>query len=368
MNGIILSAVVALSIAPQATDTLVPLDGASLLSVETMGGEVMVDVWDRDAVRIQADHSRRTFLEIEHRRSRIAISPEAHRGPASSVDFHITVPRHLDVKIEGFMVSITVEGTEGAVEAETLDGDVTIRGGRGRIKVSSMAGTVVVEGASGDIEVESAAGDVRIRDSSGDIAGETMAGSLVMQNVDARSVDVGTVGGHIWYDGAFHPDGTYFFGTHGGGVTLVVPENASAMFEVSTIAGAVHQNLRGEMVRSHGGERSRIEVGGGDAVVEVETFGGTIELLRKGTEGEPPEGHHGSMGDLHDMYGDLYDDLYDGVYDGLYDGVYDGLDDVAGLAVLGSLEGLRALEGLEGLGEAISAGLAAAFRGLEEIR
>ena len=309
MNGVVVGAVMALSMFQQ-TDTIIPVGEATLLQVETLGGSIVVDVWDRDEVRIQAEHSQRTYIDIEHRGSRIRIEPEARRGPANQADLHITVPATLDLKLEGMMVSITVEGALGDVEAETLEGDVTVRGGRGTIKVASMTGMVLVDGAEGLIDVESAADEIRVMNSSGEIVGETMGGNLIMENVHATSVDVGSVGGHVWYDGTFVDGGTYFFGSHGGSVTLVVPEGVSAQFDLSTLHGSVFENLRGD---SEPGDRARFQVGGGGAIVEVETFGGRIMVVRKGTEEAIPTREHVGM----DFSGMDFGGLMEGVLDGV---------------------------------------------------
>lgn len=289
MNGVVIGALMALGMVQQQTDTTLAVDGATLLDVESLAGTVVVSVWDRNEVRIQAEHSRRTYVDVDHRGSRISVEPEADRGPASRASFRITMPASMDLKVEGYMVSITVDGVMGNVEAETLEGDVTVRGGRGTIKVSSMSGLVLIEDADGDIDVESAARDVRIVNSAGRITGETMGGNLVLQNVRATSVDVGSVGGQIWYDGTFAPRGTYFFGSHGGAVTLVVPGGTSAQFDLSTVHGTIRDNLDGEMRTADPRDVHTLEVGGGGAIVEAETFGGRISVVRKGTEGAIPD-------------------------------------------------------------------------------
>jgi hypothetical protein len=288
MNIVIIGALATLGLVQQ-TDTVVPVGDATLLDVQSLGGTVVVDVWERSEVRVRAEHSRRAFVEIERRGRRIAVEPGALRGPGNLVDFRITVPASMDLKVEGMMVSITIDGAGGEVEAETLDGDVTVRGGRGTVKVASMTGTVLVEGAEGLIEVESAAGSVRVVNSSGEIVGESAGGDIVMERVRATSVDVGSVGGTIWYDGTFAAGGTYFFGSHGGSVTLVVPQGTTARFDLATLHGPVYDNLQGEMRRAPSGRRHTLETGSGaGAIVEVETFGGRINVVRKGTEGEAP--------------------------------------------------------------------------------
>jgi hypothetical protein len=303
MNCVIMGALVGLG-ALQQTDTTFALDGAELLDVETLGGSITVDVWDRDEVRVQAEHSARTFVEIERRRGGIQVASEARRGPANLVDFHITVPRSLPLELEAQYGDVTVQGSDGAVEVETLRGDVTIRGGRGNVRVSNTIGNILVEGAAGEIDVESSAADIRIVNSSGRILAETAGGTIVLENVTASSVDVGSVGGRIHYDGTFQPGGTYFFGAHGGSITIVVPDGAGVTLSLASLHGSITSNLSGQVESFPGGERHQLEVGGGGALVEAETYGGRIRVVRRGTEGsQAPAAGRGGHGeeDLQDV-------------------------------------------------------------------
>ncbi len=152
MNGLVIGAMLALGMMQQ-TDTTFAVDGAERVKVETLGGSITVDVWGRAEVRVQAEHSSRTFVDIDRRRGVIDIEAEARRGPANMVDFHITVPRTMALDLEGMYADITVEGSDGAVEAETMQGDITIRGGRGTVQVSITMGKILVEGAEGRIEI-----------------------------------------------------------------------------------------------------------------------------------------------------------------------------------------------------------------------
>lgn len=284
MNGLVMGAMMALTMFQQ-TDTIIDVGTAERLDVETLGGSILVDVWDEERIRVQAEHSTRTFIEIDRRESEIRVESEARRGPANIVDFRITVPRRFALELEAQYGDIVIEGSDGTVEAETLQGDVTILGGRGTVEVSATIGSIRVEGADGRIEIESSAADIHVLDSSGEIYAETAGGTIVLENVSPRVVDVGSTGGRVHYDGTFEPGGTYFFGAHGGSITIVVPENASASFNVATVHGSITSNLRGETEGMRGGERHEFDIGGGGALVEAETYGGRIRLLRAGSDG-----------------------------------------------------------------------------------
>jgi hypothetical protein len=286
MNGLVIGALAALTMVQQ-TDTILEVGDAERLSVETAGGSIEVTVWDEERIRVVAEHSTRTYIEIVRRRDgrEIDIEPEARRGPANIVDFKITIPRRMALSLDGQYTDIRVQGADGEIDAETVRGDVEIIGGRGTIKVESSMGAIYVEGAEGTIELESSASDIHVARSSGEIYAESAGGSIILEDVRPRAVDVGSTGGRVHYDGTFEPGGSYFFGSHGGSVTIVVGEDARASFNVATVHGSVMSNLRGEAESFRGGERHSFEVGGGGAVVEAETFGGRIRLLRRGSEG-----------------------------------------------------------------------------------
>jgi len=345
MNGVVIGALMALGMAQQ-TDTVFPAAGVKRLDVEAPGGSIVVTGWDRDEIRVQAGHSHRTHIDIRRSGDHVSIEAEADRGPAGAVDFTISAPRATSVSLEGMYTDITVDGLDGDVDAETLRGDVTVKGGAGSVKASATAGKILVQGARGTIDVESTAGGIRLVDVGGTVTGESVGGSIVFENAHAKSVDVGTTGGTIRYEGTLDPNGMYSFGSFGGSVTLVLPDGTPASLSLSSIHGSAMTNLGGEMRRLRSGDRHRLDVNGGGAVVEVESFGGRVAVLRKGTEDAVPGGR---------------DDAADS--DGLV-GVGHLFDpgDFVSPGDLAGLDHLAGLEALTGLGTTIEKSVQAALR------
>jgi hypothetical protein len=168
------------------------------------------------------------------------------------------------------------------------------------VKVSSTTGKILVEGAKNGVDAETAADEIRLVNVAGDVTAESAGGDIILVNSMAGSVDVGTIGGRVYYDGVFQKGGTYFLGTHGGTITLVVPQGAAATFHLGTVHGTVINALEGSPERFEGGQRHNLDVGGGGALVEAETFGGRISLVRKGAPGsEPPSARERRGGEPH---------------------------------------------------------------------
>jgi len=276
----------------QQTDTIIDVGGASRLFLENFRGEVVVRTWDRDAVQIRADHPRSRYIDVDRRGSTISIEAGSERGMgfSGSVDFNLTVPRNLNLSIGGMALEVDIEGTEGEVEVNTVHGNITLRGGRGSVSLESVSGEVTVEGAEGDMDITGVSGGVNIRNSSGDIYVEGVGGSVTLQGVTSRDIEAGTVGGSLRFEGSIVDGGVYTFGTHGGQIWLYLPERMNARLEAMTLAGDIEidypgapsEPTRGQGVPGLSEKEVTFETGSGSARIEVESFGGSIHILRAG--------------------------------------------------------------------------------------
>lgn len=267
----------------QQTDTIFDLRGESRLELENDGGQVVIRTWDRDAVRIRAEHSSRTEVEIDRRGDVIEVEADADRGPTTIVDYEITIPARLDVAVEGMFTDVTIEGVDGEVEVETLEGAIRIVGGRGSVVAESTNGQIYVEGAQGSIEATAVSQGIEIVNSSGEIVAESVGGSVIMRGVTARMVEATTVGGRVEYQGDIQDRGRYFFGSHGGRILLQLPGGVNATVTVVSLTGAIRADYPGAPTQFRRRERERFTLGDGSAQIEAETFSGSIVIQRQGS-------------------------------------------------------------------------------------
>ncbi|MFH1763977.1 MAG: DUF4097 family beta strand repeat-containing protein [Gemmatimonadota bacterium] len=291
LTGIVIGALSAAALIQQ-TDTILQVNGASRLELESFRGEVVVRTWDRDAVQIKAEHSDSHSVRIRRSGSTITVEPEIERGRgfAHEVDFQITVPRGFDLNIEGVALNVDIQGTEGRIEVTTVHGPIRVQGGRGTISLESVNGAIHVEGAQADLDVTGVAGGVTILNCSGDVLAESVGGSLTLEGITSSDVEIGTVGGTLRYEGSIEDGGNYNFGSHGGQIWLYLPANINAQVDALTLAGDIEVSYPGaptEPTRGEGfpGLREKklsFELGTGSARIRVETFGGTVHILRQG--------------------------------------------------------------------------------------
>lgn len=276
--------------APQTDETVAVQRGARLL-VNNFAGDVVIHTWDKDSLHVVARHQARTKVSIRPSPTGVSITASGTMGPQGSVDYDITAPAWMPIRVEGTYNFVTVEGAQAEVYANTMRGDVTIKGGSGVVTAKSVEGEVRVEGARGKLTLSSVNEKVVITAATGEITAESINGGISMTGIDSRSVDASTVNGDIVYEGKIADGGHYSFGTHNGNLSLGVPDGVNATFTIRTYQGSFSTDLPLEGVRRadvQRGKRVTTALGNGSADVTLETFGGSIRL-RKASASRSPE-------------------------------------------------------------------------------
>jgi DUF4097 and DUF4098 domain-containing protein YvlB len=269
---------------PPDTDQTVAVTKGARLSIDNFAGEVIVKAWDRDQLRVQARHPSRTKIDVRTGPTVVTVRSSTSGAPGS-VDYEITAPAWMPVKIEGTFNFITVEGTQGEVSAATVRGDIIVRGGTGSVTAKSIEGEVTVENARGRVTASSVNQGIRISGVSGDISAETQNGSIILTKVTASNVELSTINGQIVFDGAVADRGRYRFTTHNGNITATIPENSNVALMVRSYNGnfsSQHQVKGPPAEEIRRGRRLTYTLGNASAEMEMETFGGNIRVRRPG--------------------------------------------------------------------------------------
>jgi DUF4097 and DUF4098 domain-containing protein YvlB len=265
----------------QQADTTVPVRSGARLEVNNFGGEIAVKTWTRSAVRVQASHSSRDHIRVDASETLVSVKSEGRRGPAQVVDYTITVPTWMGLRLSGVYADIRVDGAQNEVTAETVQGEVTVVGGSGNISLRSVQGAVTLEKARGRIDLNSVNEDIKAADITGDISAETVNGGVTLQRIESANVEATTVNGDISYDGAIQDGGRYHFSTHNGSLEIAVPEKANVTVAVSTFNGDFNACFPVQLTRKTK-HRFDFTIGSGSARLELESFDGDIKLCRPG--------------------------------------------------------------------------------------
>ncbi|HVP15633.1 MAG TPA: DUF4097 family beta strand repeat-containing protein [Terriglobales bacterium] len=290
----------ALSASGGHTDTVVTVRPGARLDLNDFSGRIMITAWDRGAIRVTADHDAETRLAVDagpvtvmiHALRRIRIPEMSELGELrqrtietpmpASVDYQLTVPRWMDLRLSGVNTDMTLKGVEGQVDAQTVRGTVALVGGRRFVRLCAIDGDVDVEGARGHVEISSVNQDVDARAIEGPIKVSTVNGGIRLTRIASDDVEASTVNGPIIYAGTLGEDGRYRFSTHMGDLTVMVPEATSAAVSVSTYNGGFESSFPVRVEGLRRGKRFEFVLGTGRGELDLESFSGSIRLLRPG--------------------------------------------------------------------------------------
>jgi hypothetical protein len=286
--------------APQGTDTTFAVSAGTRLDVQNYAGEIVIETWARQEVRIEADHGRRDGVMVTAEDGAIAVRPalwsdgdfdieiddgrlnwtswSGTRTP-SLMEFTITVPEGMALDVGGPFTDVTIRGPVGETVVSVNEGDVTVRAIRGPLTVRCVEGDVTATDVQGRMRLGVIDGEISVESVSGDIVAETTDGDVRLVDVVSSSVAATSVDGDLWFSGGLASQGLYSFATHDGDVTLVLPRDAGARMMVATYDGELVSDFPIEIAGEVAGRRARFTLGAGGAQVEVEAFDGDIEIL-----------------------------------------------------------------------------------------
>ena len=264
------------------TDTTLAVKSGARIELDNFGGQVVVKTWNRDAVRIEAEHSSRTEIAVDKDGDNLSIRAENRHGVPTEVDFRLTVPAWMGLELSGVYMDVEVSGTRGNVHVETVQGDVTVSGGGGFVQLQSVEGEVKLSDASGKIELSAVNQGVEVKNVQGELTIEGVNGDISISGSAATSIEASTVNGAISFDGELRKDGRYQFSTHSGDISIGIPERSDVEVSVSTYSGGFDSTFPVSFTKSRRGRTFEFKLGAGSAQLEVESFQGSVELHRPG--------------------------------------------------------------------------------------
>lgn len=277
MHGLLLLAFLAAPRLAVDTGSTVDVRRGMRLDIQGHTGEVTVKTWNRSAVRIESERDEGPDVEVRGTTVHVNAGPGFRR---KSTDVTVNVPVWLDVSINTIEGDVTVDGLQASLAVETVQGNVHVTGGNGVVSLHSVEGEVVVSGAKGKIDLNSVNGTIHATGIEGSVAAETVNDDVTLVDVRADDVLATSVNGNIEFTGTMAPAGRYRFSTHNGDCTLNLPANVSASLTVSTFQGDFESDFPITLSEKRG-KRFSATLGGGGAKLDVESFQGTIHLVKQ---------------------------------------------------------------------------------------
>jgi hypothetical protein len=273
-----------------ATDTTLTATRTSRLELSSFAGDVEIRTWDRSAVRVMAEHDRRSYVTIERRGNVLWIESESRRFPPT-IEYRLTVPAWLPVHVDGVNVSVKAQGLQGGVTVSTVNGEIRMEDGEGPYTLESVQGEIVARALRGRVLANAVNGLIDLDGVSGVIVAETVNGEILLRRVVSDSVDVSSVNGALCFDGALRPLGVYRLASHNGDIAVGLADGAATIVTVSTYEGNFHSDFPVDGKQKSRGKQFVFQLGRGGSTLDLESFQGRIWLRRPGSlwkKGEPP--------------------------------------------------------------------------------
>ena len=251
----------------ERTETTIEAVRGGVLHLVTKQGDVEVDSWRRDEVRVVVE--KRSDVSDEAQALALFEAFQVTTTPASdtvqvragaregdslasvTVRLVVRVPSQFGVYIETAKGGIVISDLGGDVEARTEWGGVTLNSVKGDVMAETGAGGITMNNVDGSMELKTGRGGITFNTVNGDVNAETGAGGITV-NSGAGSVEVKAVRGDIAIN---QRKGDVKAETGGGGI------------KVKDLSGPV-------VVRTREG---KIEISGALGYIEATSESGSIE-------------------------------------------------------------------------------------------
>jgi DUF4097 and DUF4098 domain-containing protein YvlB len=292
------------------------VSGAVNLDVETGSGSIEIRTGSANEVyvsaRIRANNNwfNRSSASAEEKIRRIEANPPIQQSGNSirlghvlepelrrniSISFKVTVPADTRVYSKSGSGSLTIDGIQGLLDAETGSGEIhvsnignTVRASTGsggieadriggNLRAKTGSGSIHASGIAGGLEADTGSGSIRAEQTApGSVKAQTGSGDIELRGVRG-SLEAQTGSGGIDADG--NPTGTWSVHTGSGTVRLRFPTEASFDLDAETSSGSVSVAQPITVQGTIGRRQIRGKVHGGGVPVEVRTGSGSVEIL-----------------------------------------------------------------------------------------
>lgn len=221
------------------------------VSIHNDFGTVTVRGWDRREVLVRgtlAAAAEGIDLEGEKLQASIDVSvPDQWLHSTDDSNFgsklEIFVPAASSLSVETVNATVDVEGVGGEVEIETINGAIRLGGPLAAGRVTTLTGRVQIQAAGAPIEVSSISGAVTVQAAGRQVAIETISAPIDIAGAGVHEVQLKTTSGTIAFRGSFARAGEMAVETFSGAVTLIVPGDTRAHFDLKSFSGEIKSAL-----------------------------------------------------------------------------------------------------------------------------
>ncbi|WP_328309706.1 DUF4097 family beta strand repeat-containing protein [Streptomyces sp. NBC_00442] len=194
------------------------------------------------------------------------------KGWNRSAVVSLAVPAGADVEVGVVGAGAVVSGIRGRTEVRGVSGDATLVKLAGPVRAESVTGHVEAQAVTGDLRFKSVSGHLTVVEGAGSaVAAESVSGDMMLDldpGTKATDIRLTTVSGEI---------------------AIRLPHPADAQVEANTASGRVSSAFEDLRVDGQWGTKKITgTLGAGTGTLRATTVSGSIALLRRPADEEPP--------------------------------------------------------------------------------
>lgn len=278
--------------AQQKINRRIAIDPDASIRINSMAGLIKVVGWDFDSIAVTGSvpAGAQFFMGGRGRVAKMGVErkDETLAEPGSTLE--VRVPRRARLWIKAGTAAIEVSGLYGELDCSSVSGPIRVEGSLKLLVAESMEGDLKAFGPMDVVRLKGGAGSVTLRGPRGDVQAFTVGGTIVATDAAVVRAHLETVSGTIAYDGTVDRSGTLEVITHSGDITLRLPPEIAAEFDLSSFDGDIVAAISGKGEKGgKGGEVQKPVRGkpvsfmtsGGGANVKVRSFKGEIRILKR---------------------------------------------------------------------------------------
>ena len=267
-----------------------PADSDARISVEIISGSIRVTGWNRDEIRVTGSIGDDVdALEISGSGRSISIDldvPDSWGRRRREIDAHleISVPKAARLAVETVSAGIAVTELDGTVELASVSGGIKLEGRPSRAEVETVSGNIRVDGDQTAISAESVSGDVELSGVAETVEAASVSGNIEVSAKEIERASFESVSGDLEFSGGLTAQARFHAEAHSGNVTLLLPADTSATWEVETFSGNVTNEFGPEPERSSEqgpGKWLKFTTGTGEARITVDSFSGNVRFRKR---------------------------------------------------------------------------------------
>jgi putative adhesin len=245
------------------------VDGDATIVINVLAGTLKITGWDKDEVKVVGI--------LDEKADAFKIS-----GDRDDMEFKVKYPRRVK-NIDGSDLEFMVP--RGCMlEVETVSTDVDLQDFEGSIELASVSGEIYVDCEAASTEISGVSGDIMIKGVRDMLEVSIVSGSAEIRTDTLNEFSFNAVSGDLdlWADIAKHGD--WDIDCHSGNVTLYLPSDVDAEFEVDTFSGDIDNDfgVKSRRTSKYAPGRELIFTNGdGSGNIEISIFSGEVMLKKK---------------------------------------------------------------------------------------